>query len=224
MEQEQKQIKVGDRVRVKCLTIAEARAVPDNPYYNSEMQAYNGQEFVVNEVQSNGNIKFKENPWEWHPAWLELIEEPESILDRVRGCIGAKIYSRVHGYVTIERILEGDNEPYPIEAKTSDGSDVSFTADGYENIDNRGAGGEPILLPAKDETDWSKWDRADSWRPAPGEKYFFLDLFSGIRAAQNDGMLIDNSYINTGNRFRTKEAAEKALEEIRKILKTAPRE
>lgn len=222
MEQEQKQIKVGDYVRVKDLTPDAADAMAGDLYFNPRMRVYSGQKFKVTAVRNDdGNVRLDGNNWTWHPSWLELTDEPTSILDRVRNHIGARIYSRVHGHVIIEDIRDG---VYPIIVKTLNGREVSFTADGYECDECRATGGEPQLLPAKDETDWSKWNRDAPWWPVQKEVYYFITTVFGVKSDQNNSARIDNERINAGNCFRTREAAEKVLKEMREILKTAPRE
>lgn len=65
--------------------------------------------------------------------------------------MGWKLYSLIHGEVHFRCI---DNSDFPIVAELSDRSDVDFTEYGrlYRNYD-----GECVLLPSKDQRDWSKF-------------------------------------------------------------------
>ena len=62
-----------------------------------------------------------------------------------------KLYSSIHGEVQFEYI---NNSDFPIVVELSDSSDVDFTKDGklYSGYD-----GECVLLPSKDQRDWSKF-------------------------------------------------------------------
>ena len=64
---------------------------------------------------------------------------------------GWKLYSSIHGEVQFGYINNGD---FPIVVELSDSSDVDFTKDGklYSDYD-----GECVLLPSKDQRDWSKF-------------------------------------------------------------------
>lgn len=64
---------------------------------------------------------------------------------------GWKLYSSIHGEVQFGYINNGD---FPIVVELSDSSDVDFTKDGklYSGYD-----GECVLLPSKDQRDWSKF-------------------------------------------------------------------
>lgn len=65
--------------------------------------------------------------------------------------MGWKLYSSIHGEVQFGYIDNGD---FPIVVELSDSSDVDFTKDGklYSDYD-----GECVLLPSKDQRDWSKF-------------------------------------------------------------------
>ena len=65
--------------------------------------------------------------------------------------MGWKLYSLIHGEVQFRCI---DNSDFPIVVELSDRSDVDFTEYGrlYRNYD-----GECVLLPSKDQRDWSKF-------------------------------------------------------------------
>lgn len=65
--------------------------------------------------------------------------------------MGWKLYSSIHGEVQFGYINNGD---FPIVVELSDSSDVDFTKDGklYSDYD-----GECVLLPSKDQRDWSKF-------------------------------------------------------------------
>lgn len=77
--------------------------------------------------------------------------------------IGWKLYSSIHGEVEFRYIDNGD---FPIVVELSDSSDVDFTKDGklYSDYD-----GECVLLPSKDQRDWSKftapWYNKESIKP-----------------------------------------------------------
>lgn len=62
-----------------------------------------------------------------------------------------KLYSLIHGEVQFRCI---DNSDFPIVVELSDRSDVDFTEDGrlYREYD-----GECVLLPSKNQRDWSKF-------------------------------------------------------------------
>ena len=77
--------------------------------------------------------------------------------------MGWKLYSSIHGEVQFGYINNGD---FPIVVELSDSSDVDFTKDGklYSGYD-----GECVLLPSKDQRDWSKftapWYKKDKFDP-----------------------------------------------------------
>ena len=77
--------------------------------------------------------------------------------------IGWKLYSSIHGEVEFRYIDNGD---FPIVVELSDSSDVDFTKDGklYSDYD-----GECVLLPSKDQRDWSKftapWYKKEKFDP-----------------------------------------------------------
>ena len=76
---------------------------------------------------------------------------------------GWKLYSSIHGEVQFGYINNGD---FPIVVELSDSSDVDFTKDGklYSGYD-----GECVLLPSKDQRDWSKftapWYKKEKFDP-----------------------------------------------------------
>ena len=77
--------------------------------------------------------------------------------------MGWKLYSSIHGEVQFGYINNGD---FPIVVELSDSSDVDFTKDGklYSYYD-----GECVLLPSKDQRDWSKfsapWYKEEKFDP-----------------------------------------------------------
>ena len=77
--------------------------------------------------------------------------------------MGWKLYSLIHGEVQFRCI---DNSDFPIVVELSDRSDVDFTEYGrlYRNYD-----GECVLLPSKDQRDWSKffapWYKKEKFDP-----------------------------------------------------------
>lgn len=77
--------------------------------------------------------------------------------------IGWKLHSSIHGEVEFRYIDNGD---FPIVVELSDSSDVDFTKDGklYSDYD-----GECVLLPSKDQRDWSKftapWYKKEKFDP-----------------------------------------------------------
>ena len=77
--------------------------------------------------------------------------------------MGWKLYSSIHGEVQFGYINNGD---FPIVVELSDSSDVDFTKDGklYSDYD-----GECVLLPSKDQRDWSKftapWYKKEKFDP-----------------------------------------------------------
>ena len=82
--------------------------------------------------------------------------------------MGWKLYSSIHGEVQFRYINNGD---FPIVVELSGSSDVDFTKDGkfYSDYD-----GECVLLPSKDQRDWSKftapWYDTIDWLEKQGEQ------------------------------------------------------
>ena len=76
---------------------------------------------------------------------------------------GFKLYSSIHGEVQFRYIDNGD---FPIVVELSDSSDVDFTKDGRLY---RGYNGECVLLPSKNQRDWSKftapWYKKEKFDP-----------------------------------------------------------
>ena len=76
---------------------------------------------------------------------------------------GFKLYSLVHGEVQFGYIEHGD---FPITVELSDSSESDFTKDGrlYRSYD-----GECVLLPSKNQRDWSKftapWYKKEKFDP-----------------------------------------------------------
>ena len=74
-----------------------------------------------------------------------------------------KLYSIIHGEVQFRYIDHGD---FPIVVELSDSSDVDFTEDGRLY---RGYDGECVLLPSKEQRDWSKftapWYKKEKFDP-----------------------------------------------------------
>lgn len=66
---------------------------------------------------------------------------------------GTKLYSLVHGEVTLENIISIGK--YPIEVVSDDGGLKYYTKDGlvFANFPN----GECVLVPSKNQRDWSKF-------------------------------------------------------------------
>lgn len=59
------------------------------------------------------------------------------------------------------------------------------------------------------------------WKPVRGENYFYIDSDSRIENAYNAGCDTDKESIEFGNAFKTKELAEIAAGEVKKVLKAA---
>ena len=76
---------------------------------------------------------------------------------------GWKLYSLIHGEVQFGYIEHGD---FPITVELSDSSEADYTKDGrlYRSYD-----GECVLLPSKNQRDWSKfsapWYKKDKFDP-----------------------------------------------------------
>lgn len=70
---------------------------------------------------------------------------------------GTKLYSLVHGEVTLENIISIGK--YPIEVVSDDGGLKYYTKDGlvFANFPN----GECVLVPSKNQRDWSKFGATD---------------------------------------------------------------
>lgn len=70
---------------------------------------------------------------------------------------GTKLYSLVHGEVTLENIISIGK--YPIEVVSDDGCLKYYTKDGlvFANFPN----GECVLVPSKNQRDWSKFGATD---------------------------------------------------------------
>lgn len=66
---------------------------------------------------------------------------------------GTKLYSVVHGYVTLKRV--SFDSSYPIYVETSKHGDVRFTEDGHHLLNTPDA--ECLLFPSKEQRDWSKF-------------------------------------------------------------------
>lgn len=66
---------------------------------------------------------------------------------------GTKLYSTVHGEVTLEQICENENENYPIHIDVSEACYETLTKEGrlYENQ------GECVLFPSEKQRDWNKF-------------------------------------------------------------------
>lgn len=66
---------------------------------------------------------------------------------------GTKLYSTVHGEVTLAQICENKNEDYPIHIDVSEACYETLTKEGrlYENQ------GECVLFPSEKQRDWNKF-------------------------------------------------------------------
>ena len=62
------------------------------------------------------------------------------------------------------------------------------------------------------------------WRAKEGEKYYFVSDCLDVDFNSEDSDEYDDSYYEAGNYFKTEEAAERAAEKIRKILKESEAE
>ena len=62
------------------------------------------------------------------------------------------------------------------------------------------------------------------WRAKDGEKYYFVSDCMDVDFNSEDSDEYDDSYYEAGNYFKTEEAAERAAEKIRKILKESEAE
>lgn len=68
---------------------------------------------------------------------------------------GTKLYSLVHGEVTLENVASIEEIDHPIEVLTDSGFHDYFTKDGLLNIYY--PKGECLLFPSKEQRDWSKF-------------------------------------------------------------------
>lgn len=66
---------------------------------------------------------------------------------------GTKLYSTVHGEVTLAQICENKNEEYPIHIDVNEACYETLTKEGrlYENL------GECVLFPSKNQKTWNKF-------------------------------------------------------------------
>lgn len=66
---------------------------------------------------------------------------------------GTKLYSTVHGEVTLMQICKNENENYPIHIDVSEACYETLTKEGrlYENQ------GECVLFPSEEQRDWNKF-------------------------------------------------------------------
>ena len=101
---------------------------------------------------------------------------------------GKKLYSLIHGEVQFGYI---DHSDYPITVELSDSLEAGFTKDGRLYI---GYDSECVLLPSKDQRDWSKftapWYKKEKFDPKtlqPFDKvlvkigsFWQIELFSHI--------------------------------------------
>ena len=62
------------------------------------------------------------------------------------------------------------------------------------------------------------------WRAKDGEKYYFVSDCMDVDFNSEDSDKYDDSYYEAGNYFKTEEAASRAAEKIRKILKDSEAE
>lgn len=62
------------------------------------------------------------------------------------------------------------------------------------------------------------------WRAKDGEKYYFVSDCLDVDFNSEDSDEYDDSYYAAGNYFKTEEAASRAAEKIRKILKESEAE
>lgn len=62
------------------------------------------------------------------------------------------------------------------------------------------------------------------WRAKDGEKYYFVSDCMDVDFNSEDSDEYDDSYYAAGNYFKTEEAAERAAEKIRKVLKESEAE
>ena len=67
-------------------------------------------------------------------------------------------------------------------------------------------------------------DDLPRWRAKKGEKYYFVSDCLDVDFNSEDSDEYDDSYYEAGNYFKTEEAAERAAEKIRKILKESEAE
>lgn len=93
--------------------------------------------------------------------------------------IGTRLYSPALGGVEFMGIHE--NELYPINVRTSNGSWESFTCDGKLYAMIRDA--ECLLLPSRDQRDWSKFQMSKRRRYVGGLEPFDKVLTRGDKSA-----------------------------------------
>ena len=67
---------------------------------------------------------------------------------------GTKLYSTLFGDVELVGVCKSEEDAFPIEAKRSDGTIVTFMKNGRFYF---GYGGECTLFPSRDQRDWSKF-------------------------------------------------------------------
>ena len=83
------------------------------------------------------------------------MNENLNLVEILKDCPkGTKLYSTVHGEVTLMRI--DYEEYYPILVKLRDNLEECFPADG--KLLSPYYDGECILFPSKDQRDWSKFN------------------------------------------------------------------
>lgn len=94
-EPKEYKFRVGDKVK-----IYKPKVLDGNPSWKPEMEEYNGQVLIINNITERENIQFKTNPWYFSPDWLELVEKASGvILEEVEPNVTANIYASTYSNV-----------------------------------------------------------------------------------------------------------------------------
>jgi hypothetical protein len=108
------------------------------------------------------------------------MNENLNLIEILKDCPkGTKLYSLIHGYVTLDAVIIDNSIMNPIIVNTNIGSRETFTKDGriYKEYN-----GECMLFPSKDNRDWSTlkvpnklpktWEEFCENHPIKGDEYY----------------------------------------------------
>ena len=83
------------------------------------------------------------------------MNENLNLVEILKDCPkGTKLYSPIYGDVELEEVYINDDKSYPIRVKISKNTFNSFSEDGRNY---REYNGECMLLPSREQRDWSKF-------------------------------------------------------------------
>lgn len=119
--------------------------------------------------------------------------------------VGQRVWDFSRGYGTVNRIIDDEEDEYPVVVLFDDSDASYFTIDGrYYKRHNRTLFFEEIPIPESAL-------KSKRWRAVKGCEYFFISTQGSIETTCEDNFKIDNERHKSGNYFRTEEDAESSV-------------